>query len=221
MTDYENYLLLSGIQHYAYCPRRWALIHIEQQWLENALTASGRIMHERVHNDTGHELRGDVLTVRGLRVASHSLKISGVCDVVEFHKHKDGVELRGFRGLWLPYPVEYKHGSSKGAYNADRLQLCAQAICLEEMLLCTINEGALFYGKTRRRETVIFDESLRSALYTAVDRMHDLFKRGHTPKVKKHKGCNACSLNLICLPALSTQEKSEHYVHRHLTEDMP
>ncbi|HHT15544.1 MAG TPA: CRISPR-associated protein Cas4 [Clostridiales bacterium] len=220
MTEDNNWLLLSGIQHYAYCPRQWALIHVEQQWVENVLTASGRIMHERVHKDTGHELRGDVLTVRGLRIASHRLKISGVCDAVEFHQREDGVELKGFRGLWLPFPVEYKCGAPK-PHDADRLQLCAQAVCLEEMLLCTINEGALFYGKTRRRERVLFDEPLRSALYTAVERMHNLLKRGHTPKAKKHKSCDACSLQSVCLPALTVQEKSEQYVHRHLMEDAP
>lgn len=220
MPDDTNWLLLSGIQHYAYCPRQWALIHVEQQWLENTLTASGRIMHERTHQDTRHELRGDVLTVRGLRVASQRLKISGVCDTVEFHQREDGVELKGFRGHWLPFPVEYKHGAPK-PHDADRLQLCAQAVCLEEMLMCTIREGALFYGKTRRREMVVFDESLRDALNTVVDRMHDLLIRGHTPKAKKHKGCDACSLQPVCLPALTAQEKSEQYVHRYLTEDAP
>ena len=220
MPEDDNWLLLSGIQHYAYCPRQWALIHVEQQWLENTLTASGRIMHERTHQDTGHELRGDVLTVRGLRVASQRLKISGVCDAVEFHRQENGVTLRGFRGYWLPFPVEYKHGAPK-PHNADRLQLCAQAVCLEEMLLCTIREGALFYGKTRRREAVMFDESLRDALHTVVGRMHDLLTRGHTPKAKKHKGCDACSLQSVCLHALTVKEKSEQYVLRHLTEDAP
>jgi CRISPR-associated exonuclease Cas4 len=220
MPEDDAWLLLSGIQHFAYCPRQWALIHVEQQWAENAFTASGRIMHDKVHQDMGHELRGDVLTVRGLRVASHRLKISGVCDVVEFHQREDGVELKSFRGLWLPFPVEYKHGAPK-PHDADRLQLCAQAVCLEEMLLCTIREGALFYGKTRRRETVVFDEFLRHALDTAVERMHDLLKRGHTPKAKKHKGCDACSLQSVCLPALTVQEKSEQYVRRHLREDAP
>ena len=220
MPEDDNWLLLSGIQHYVYCPRQWALIHVEQQWAENTFTASGRIMHDRVHQDTGHELRGDVLTVRGLRIASQRLKISGVCDVVEFHQREGGVELRGYRGRWFPFPVEYKHGTPK-SHDADRLQLCAQAVCLEEMLLCPIHEGALFYGKTRRRETVVFDESLRHALDTAVDRMHDLLKRGYTPKVKKHKGCDACSLQSVCLPTLTVQEKSEQYVHRHLMEDTP
>jgi CRISPR-associated exonuclease Cas4 len=149
--------------------------------------------------------------VRGLRIASHRLKISGVCDAVEFHQREDGVELKGFRGLWLPFPVEYKCGAPK-PHDADRLQLCAQAVCLEEMLLCTINEGALFYGKTRRRERVLFDEPLRSALYTAVERMHNLLKRGHTPKAKKHKSCDACSLQSVCLPALTKKKVSSMYI---------
>ena len=118
----EEYLLLSGIQHFCFCRRQWALIHLEQQWQENLRTAEGRLDHSRCHDDTLREKRGNLLTVRGMRVVSHTLKLSGICDVVEFHAHPDGVPLQGREGLWLPLPVEYKHGIAK-QNDADRLQL--------------------------------------------------------------------------------------------------
>lgn len=148
-TD-EDLLQLSGLQHFSYCRRQWALIHLEQLWQENWRTTEGNLMHRRAHNTQLRERRGDVLTIRGLSVVSRSLGISGQCDVVEFHRTPDGIPLRGEEGLWLPYPVEYKHGAPKET-PADRLQLCAQAMCLEEMLCCSVPEGALYYGETRRR----------------------------------------------------------------------
>lgn len=197
----EDYLQLSGLQHFAFCRRQWALIHIENQWAENLRTVEGDLLHTRAHDGTQRELRGDVLTLRGLTVFSPSLGLSGKCDVVEFHADPAGVPLRGEEGLWLPYPVEYKRGSPKSG-NEDALQLCAQAMCLEEMLCCSIPEGSLYYGETRRRTRVPLDETLRHQVRALSKEMHQLYTRGHTPKVKPTKACGACSLKDLCLPAL-------------------
>lgn len=151
---------MSGIQHFAFCRRQWALIHIEQQWQENARTAQGQLDHVRCHDETLSEKRDNVFTVRGMRVFSRKLNLSGACDVVEFHKDKNGISLEGQPGFWLPYPIEYKHGREKET-DADRLQLCAEAMALEEMLVCDIPAGALYYIETRRREVVPFTEELR------------------------------------------------------------
>lgn len=139
----DEYLALSGIQHFAFCRRQWALIHIEQQWAENLRTVEGDLLHRRAHGENQTESRGDTLIVCGLRVVSHWLQVQGVCDVVEFHRDPAGVTLAGREGKWQPYPVEYKRGKPT-PFDADELQLCAQAMCLEEMLLCSIPEGSLF-----------------------------------------------------------------------------
>ena len=139
---------MSGIQHFAFCRRQWALIHIEQQWQENARTAQGQLDHVRCHDETLSEKRDNVFTVRGMRVFSRKLNLSGACDVVEFHKDKNGISLEGQPGFWLPYPIEYKHGREKET-DADCLQLCAEAMALEEMLVCGIPAGALYYIETR------------------------------------------------------------------------
>ena len=183
----EDYLQLSGIQHFAFCPRQWALIHLENLWQENLQTAQGQLLHQRCHDAGQDESRGDLLILRDLRISSPSLGLSGACDVVEFHRDPKGVSLQGRDGLWMPYPVEYKRGKPK-PHQADELQLCAQAICLEEMLCCSIPEGALFYGEPRRRQTVTLDESLRQTVKEMAEQMHQYAQRGYTPKVKPKKG---------------------------------
>lgn len=199
--DESEFLQLSGIQHFAFCPRQWALIHVESQWAENLRTTEGAILHERAHDNTVWETRGNVVTVRGVNIRSVTLGISGQCDVVEYHRNAKGVPVAGLEGLWLPYPVEYKRGEPK-AGDADRLQLCGQAMCLEEMLCCDVAEGALFYGETRRREVVDFTDTLRKKVRDNLAEMHRLYERGHTPKVKPSKACNACSLKPLCVPRL-------------------
>ena len=150
----EDFLQLSGIQHFAFCRRQWALIHLEQQWQENLRTVEGGLLHSRAHDASLRERRGDTLILRGLAVFSPSLGLSGQCDVVEFHAVPDGVPIQGEDGLWQPYPVEYKRGKPK-EHQADELQLCAQAMCLEEMLCCSIPEGSLYgrSGPVRRKCT--------------------------------------------------------------------
>ena len=207
----EDWLLLSGLQHFAFCRRQWALIHIENQWAENFRTVDGHLMHERVHDQEFRESRGDRLTVRGLAIHSAQLGISGQCDAVEFHRDPDGISLRDREGLWQPYPVEYKRGKPKED-NADELQLCAQAMCLEEMLCCTVPEGALYYGEPRRRTVVLFTPELRQQVRDSLTEMHQLYQRRYTPKVKPSNACNACSLKDLCLPKLMSRKKVADYL---------
>lgn len=213
----EDYLPLSGIQHFAFCRRQWALIHIENQWAENERTVDGIIMHEKAHSGDA-ESRGDVVIMRALRVFSATLGVSGECDVVEFNRNADGISLNGHDGLWQPYPVEYKRGKPK-EHNADEMQLCAQAMCLEKMLCCTIPCGALFYGEPRRRTEVEFTPELRRAVEDSLNEMHDYYKRGYTPKAKPRKGCSACSLKEICLPKMAQRKSVAAYVEGALNEE--
>ena len=217
MTEYpeEQWLQLSGLQHFQFCRRQWALIHIEDQWTENYRTMDGALMHQRAHDIGRTESRGSLLITRGMAVFSPTLGLSGQCDVLEFHQDPGGIPLPGHSGFWKPFPVEYKRGSPNQR-GADELQLCAQAMCLEEMLCIGIPSGALFYGETRRRKDILFDEALRNRVQTCVTEMHDLYRRGHTPKVKPTKACSACSLKELCLPKLMNIRP----VSRYLQENM-
>jgi CRISPR-associated exonuclease Cas4 len=215
----EDLLPLSGIQHFLFCRRQWALIHVEMQWKDNVLTVEGRQMHERADDPFFTEVRNGVITARSVPVASYRLGLSGVCDVVEFTpssrlRHPspngrgdggEGVRLPNREGLYLPAPVEYKRGKPKRE-PVDEAQLCAQAMCLEEMLSTTIPRGYLYYGQTRHREQVEFTPQLRTLVEEMSAEMHNYFSRGYTPKVKTHKACRSCSLADVCLPKL--QEKA-------------
>jgi len=177
---------ISALQHWLFCPRQCCLIHVEQLWQENRFTAEGRLLHERT-DTPGAERRGSVHTVRALPLASEHMNLFGVADVVEFH---DGAA----------FPVEYKRGRPK-AHRADEVQLCAQAMCLEEMLQCYIPQGALFYGKIRRRTEVKFDSELRALTATVVREVHAAISAGLLPApVYEHKRCGHCSLADICKP---------------------
>jgi CRISPR-associated exonuclease Cas4 len=190
--------MLSALQHYAYCPRQCALIHIEQAWSENVFTAEGKIMHEKADSNK-FESRGNVRINYSVPLRSLRLGLIGKADVVEFHKTNDG--------RWLPFPVEYKRGKPK-ADNCDRVQLCAQAICLEEMLNVEIPEGALFYGQTRRREDVVFDVELRREAEDIAMKVHELIESGITPKAEYSPKCESCSLLSLCLPKTCGKAKS-------------
>lgn len=211
--DDSDYLMMSGIQHFYFCKRQWGLIHLEQQWVENVQTAKGRIEHSRCHDKSIHERRGDLLIVRGLQVSSSSLHLSGQCDVVEFHEDENGVPISYCDGLWIPYPIEYKHGKPKES-DADRLQLCAQVIALEEMLSCSIEKAALYYAEIHHREEVIISEKLRDMTFQMAEEMMTYYRRGYTPKSKKKKACNSCSLKEICLPQIIEKDNVEEYINR-------
>ena len=219
MTEYveEDFLQLSGLQHFLFCRRQWALIHVEAQWQENFWTVDGDILHERTHDEALHEKRGDLLTARGVRIFSRTLGVSGQCDVLEFHRGRTGISLPGREGLWSAYPVEYKRGEPKKDH-CDAAQLCGQAMCLEEMLCCEVPEGALFYGETRRRERVGFTPELREEVRSALEEMHALYRRGSTPAVKRSKRCASCSLHELCVPGLERTLSVADYLAAHMGE---
>ena len=175
-------------------------------------------MHKKVHDPYITEKRRDTLVVRALPVSSRIMGISGECDVVEFHKCEDGIKLYGHRGLYSVYPVEYKKGKPK-LTEEDKLQLTAQALCLEEMFSTEIPEGAIFYGETRRRNVVEFHEELRLEVKRMFQEMHQYYDRNYTPKVKYSKACNACSLKEVCLPKLGKAVSVKSYMNQILEEE--
>jgi CRISPR-associated exonuclease Cas4 len=203
------------LQHLLFCERQWALIHIEQQWAENRLTEEGRVLHERVH-ESGTEARPDTVVARGLRIRCLRLGLAGETDVVEFRRAAEEpgrtVRLEGRGGWWLPFPVEYKRGRPKSdAW--DEVQLCAQALCLEETFGVAIPAGALFYGEKRRRTAVEFDESLRRRTDELARRMHELYSAGRTPAAVYAGRCEKCSLIERCLPKMSARRRDvERYL---------
>lgn len=219
MTDYkeDDYLLLSGLQHFVFCKRQWALIHIEQEWKENVLTVEGNNLHEKADDPFVREKRGETIYVRALPVHSREMGISGVCDMVEFIQDNDGIPLNQEEGLYRVKPIEYKRGEPK-KHNADIQQLVAQVICLEEMLATTIHEAALFYNQTKRRENITITEDMKQQAVTMIQEMHHYYKRRHTPRVKTGKHCLRCSLRDICLPKLLEREKVSTYMNRMLTD---
>ena len=214
----DDFLMLSGLQHFRFCRRQWALIQIEQQWEENFRTVDGSLMHKNAHDEDAFESRGDRLITRGMAVFSATLGVSGECDAVEFIRDDRGVALAGREGTWIPYPIEYKRGSFNSE-SGDLLQLCGQAICLEEMLCCSISGGALYFGETRRRVKVEFDAELRELVKDSLSEMHELYRRGYTPKVKPKKSCRACSLVEICVPKLSKTTSAKEYLRANLEEE--
>jgi CRISPR-associated exonuclease Cas4 len=207
----DDLLPLSGLQHLLFCERQCALIHVEQVWAENRLTAEGRIMHERVH-EADKESRGDVRIEYGVPLRSLKLGLIAKADVVEFHRKRLlGQEIDE---IWLPFPVEYKHGKPKKD-NSDKVQLCAQAICLEEMLDVEIPGGAIFYGKTRHRQDVVFDSALRGETEETAKRFHSLVESGKTPDPVYAKRCESCSVYEICLPKILEKKRS---INRYLSD---
>lgn len=218
MYNEDEFLQLSGIQHFAFCRRQWALAYLEQQWSENVRTVEGRLMHRKAHENGSRERRGNLLISRGMPVCSRSMGVSGECDVVEFYKSERGISLHGEEGLYQVIPVEYKRGVPK-AGDEDALQLAAQGMCLEEMLCCEILFGYLFYGEIRRREKVEFSEELRAKVREMFSEMHRYFDEGYTPNVRWSKACNACSLNDICIPKLGKNKSAKAYVMDHLHEE--
>ena len=214
----DDYLMISGILHFKFCRRQWALIHVEQHWAENEHTVIGELMHKKAHDPYLTEKRKDLLVVRALPVSSRTMGVSGECDIVEFRKCEDGVKLHGHRGFYSIYPVEYKKGKPKHS-EEDILQLTAQAMCLEEMFSTTVSEGAIFYGETRRREVVAITEELKNEVCQIFEEMHQYYDRRYTPKVKYSKACASCSLKEICLPKLEKAGSVKEYLKRALEEE--
>jgi CRISPR-associated exonuclease Cas4 len=206
----DEFLQLSALQHFVFCPRQCALIHIEQVWFENLFTAEGRIMHENV-DQVKTEKQANVRIVRGMLIHSFELGLSGKADVVEFHKSADR--------KWIPFPVEYKRGKPKADYS-DKIQLCAQALCLEEMMHINIPEGALFYGRTRHRYNVIFDENLRQKTKKIAKQLHHFIDQGKTPPPVYSPKCKSCSFIDECLPkSLSRKTSVKEYILKEIAKE--
>jgi len=206
-ADQTTYIYLSALQHYAYCPRQFALIHIEQVWAENYFTAHGNLLHERV-DSCEPEQRGNVRYERGVAAISHQLRIKGKLDLLEI----EGNPAEKY------FPVEYKRGKPK-VEDWDRIQLCAQALCLEEMRGITIEEGAMWYWQVRKRQPVKFDEALRSSTLAAIENAHELMSSGKTPPpTNEQKRCRACSLTDLCEPDSFRRDHSASYIKELFTE---
>ncbi|MDX9873106.1 MAG: CRISPR-associated protein Cas4 [Clostridia bacterium] len=208
----EDFLHLSGIQHMAFCERQWALIYIEQAWADNVRTIEGQQLHERTDDPFLNETRRNIRVVRAMPIVSYELGLRGIADVVEFRREEEydkntTIWLENLTGWWRPYPVEYKRGRPK-TDDRDAVQLCAQAISLEEMLKIKIDKGYLFYGQTRHRVEVSLDSVLRERVKVLAARMHVLLSESNTPKAQKGKHCSLCSLIDICQPNLTIRHKS-------------
>ncbi|WP_373248739.1 CRISPR-associated protein Cas4 [Mediterraneibacter gnavus] len=214
----EDFLQLSGIQHFAFCRRQWALAYIELQWLENVRTVEGRLLHEKAHDSSIKEKRGELIITRALPVHSRELGISGECDVVEFHKAEEGISLSGIEGKYKVVPIEYKKGIPK-ADDIDAVQLAAQSMCLEEMLCCEISYGYIYYGETRHREKIDFTIALKEKVKGMFKEMHKYYEQRYTPKVKWSKRCNACSLKDVCVPALNKNISAAGYIERKIRKE--
>ncbi len=215
----ENDLLpVSHIQHLLFCERRVALLQTEGLWADNLFTAEGSQLHQKADTDLSLESRGDLRISRGLMLRSLKLGLIGKADVVEFHRVREGedtpasgmataIPLAGATGLWLPFPVEYKRGRLRHEESFEA-QLCAQAICLEEMLQVGIPQGAIFYGKNRRRKQIRFTEELRGLTIDAASRLHEIISSGITPRARHEKKCLSCSLVNLCLPKVTGVDRS-------------
>lgn len=233
MYNEEDLLPISRLQHFLFCERRAALVEIEGIWADNLFTVEGTYLHHKVDDDLSPESRGDLRVTRGLMLHSFELGLSGKADVVEFHRLRDdeaaspsisgekatAIPLAGGSGLWRPYPVDYKRGRMRHEEGFEA-QLCAQALCLEEMLEVAVPEGALYYGKPRRRLVVVFDDVLREKTREAARRLHELIGSGHTPKARYEKRCESCSMLSVCMPKITGSRRSvQRYMAKALAQD--
>lgn len=218
----DDMLMLSGIQHFMFCPRQWALIHIEQQWDENRLTVEGQLLHTNVDNPFYRQKNGDVITLRSVTIASKKLGLYGITDAIELkstQNESNAIKHPTYPGFWLPYPIEYKRGHSKPD-ERDEVQLSAQVICLEEMYHIHIPEAALYYGETRHREVITISDDLRVLTQSLADEMHSIYRKGCTPKAELKPHCKNCSLLNLCLPQLSQRSSASNYLRRNFYEEI-
>jgi CRISPR-associated exonuclease Cas4 len=216
MYSEDELIPVSALSDITFCERRAALHFIERIWEDNLFTAEGTILHERVDEGSNTEVRGNIRMAHSVYLRSLILGLIGKADVVEFHKTEtDGIKLEGVSGFWMPFPVEYKRGHLRHEHSFD-VQLCAYALCLEEMLNVKVPEGALFYGKTKRRLGVYFDEALRQKTEDTARRLHELIESGITPKAEYSSKCKKCSLVEMCLPKISN--KASNYLMKAIEE---
>lgn len=218
MKNDEELIPLSRLQHLQFCPRQFALIHLEDIWDENVLTAQGRILHENADDPLFTEKRNDLIITRSVPLVSYALGLSGKADVIEFHQDKDGVALPNRKGLWHPIPVEYKRGKQKAGIE-DEVQLCAQALCLIEMLGVAIPEGYIFYWETRTRSKVIFSDALKDTVRDLCDKAYYILETGKLPNPDRPiERCKRCSLIDSCVPESKTRKSALAYIKHQLEE---
>jgi len=218
MYSEDELLSLSGIQHFYFCKRQWALIHIEQQWSENMATAEGRIIHEKADDPFFYESRKTTFISRSMPLVSFELGFYGVADIVEFTGSKKGVEVKGWGGRWIPNIVEYKRGKPK-VDERDVVQLVTQVMCLEEMLGFKINSSDFFYNETKRRFRVDITDDLRNEVINLSHEMHKFYRERITPRAEKGKHCRACSLVDICMPRLTSKKVSvANYIEKYIKD---
>ncbi|EFR44845.1 CRISPR-associated protein Cas4 [Streptococcus pseudoporcinus] len=216
----EDYLMLSGIQHFQFCKRQWALIHIEQQWSDNEATAHGQTLHQKADNPFIKEKRKDTIISRAIHISSKNLGLYGILDVLEFHRDSSGIPLEGRNGLWIPLVVEYKRGKPKKD-TRDIVQLVAQVICLEETLGCYIDKGYLYYHSVNQKVEVDITEDLRREVHQLADQMHDYYNHKVVEKAAYFKNCTLCSLVDICMPRLSKKTPSvNNYINNSIISEV-
>lgn len=221
MYDENEMLMLSGIQHFMFCPRQWALMQLEQQWADNRLTLEGDILHARVDNPFYRQKNGDTITMHSVHIASRQLGLYGITDAVELLPSAsltDTITHSQYPGRWKPFPVEYKHGRPK-KNNCDKMQLVAQVISLEEMYGIHIPEAALYYNEVKHRETVSITDELRRQAQQCADQMHQMCRSKKIPDARKMRGCKSCSLKDICMPETAQCPKVTNYLKCNLYED--
>jgi len=214
----DELLSLSGIQHFRFCKRQWALIHVERQWEDNLRTAEGHIIHERVDDPFFNETRGNVIISRAFPLVSYTLGLNGIADVIEYTRSDQGILIPDFDGLWTMKPVEYKRGKPK-IDERDEVQLCAQVMCLEEMFSVGIDEADFYYNEIRRRQHLEITDELRGLVSSLADEMHTIFLKGITPEANSGMNCALCSLVDVCMPKLTKKKSSvRNYIGRHILE---
>lgn len=218
MYSEDDMLMLSGIQHYRFCPRQWALIHLEQQWEDNRLTIEGQLLHKHVDDPFYRQKCGEHIMLRAVNIASRELGLYGVADVIELHPSvsaENAITHPKYPGRWIPVPVEYKHGKPK-RNEVDEVQLVAQAMCVEEMYAVRVPYGVFFYGETRHRTEVEITERLRDIVRHCAHGMHELYQKASVPKAARGKHCGNCSLKDICMPELSDCTQVKTYLQNNL-----
>ena len=209
----DDYLMLNGIQHFLFCKRQWALIHVENIWTENSFTAEGQVIHTKVDKPFIKEKRKDLIISRAMSVSSKNLGLSGRLDAIEFHKSDKGIELNNRKGLWQPIIIEYKRGKKK-KYNYDNAQLMAQAICVEENFNTKLDYGYIYYNETDTREKVEFTNELRELTISAAKEMHHYYKEKIVPRAENYKNCKMCSLYNECSPRITKKIKNvDNYIY--------
>ena len=217
----DDMLMLSGIQHYRFCPRQWALIHIEQYWADNRLTVEGEVQHKHVDEAAYRQKCGDCICLRSVNIASYELGLYGISDVIELRPtddESDSITHPKYPGRWLPYPVEYKHGRPK-KNEVDEVQLAAQVMCLEEQYGIHIGWGAFFYHEIRHRIEVEITSYLRDIVIRCAEEMHTIFKSGQIPAIMRGKQCDRCSLKDFCMPDTANQPAASTYLKHNLYEE--